>query len=101
MLRREGYDGSIAMVSADTDPPVDRPNLSKDYLAGEAQDDWIPLWPDDLYAERRIDLILSTRGRSNRTEARTVLSADGTRREYGALLIATGAEPNAAADSRS
>ena len=94
MLRREGYDGSIAMVSADTDPPVDRPNLSKDYLAGEAQDDWIPLWPDDLYAERHIDLVLSTQAVQMEPKMRTVLLADGTRREYGALLIATGAEPN-------
>src|SRR6202521_3469904 len=41
MLRRERYQGPIVLVSADEDPPVDRPNLSKDYLAGEAQDDWI------------------------------------------------------------
>ena len=45
MLRREGYEGPVTIVTADSDPPVDRPNLSKDYLAGEAQDDWIPLWP--------------------------------------------------------
>jgi len=94
MLRREGYDGSIAIVSADADPPVDRPNLSKDYLAGEAQDDWIPLWPDDLYAERHVDLALSTQAVQIEPETRTVLLADGTRREYGAVLIATGAEPN-------
>ena len=55
MLRRERYEGPIVMVSADEDPPVDRPNLSKDYLAGEAQDDWIPLWPAETVrsAERR------------------------------------------------
>ena len=41
-LRREGYDGPISMISADDDPPCDRPNLSKDYLAGEAQEDWMP-----------------------------------------------------------
>jgi apoptosis-inducing factor 3 len=94
MLRREGYDGSIAMISADTDPPVDRPNLSKDYLAGEAQDDWIPMWPDDLYGERRVDLVLSTQAVLIEPKTRAVVLADGTRREYGALLIATGAEPN-------
>ena len=42
-LRREGYGGQITMISADDSPPYDRPNLSKDYLAGEASDDWIPL----------------------------------------------------------
>ena len=43
MLRREGYDGALTMLSADDAPPADRPNLSKDFLAGTAQDDWIPL----------------------------------------------------------
>jgi 3-phenylpropionate/trans-cinnamate dioxygenase ferredoxin reductase subunit len=93
MLRRDGYDGSISMISADADAPVDRPNLSKDYLAGEAQDDWIPLWPPELYAERRIDLVLGTRAELIEPGTRTVLLEDGSRREFGALLIATGAEP--------
>ena len=93
MLRRERYDGPIAMVSADADPPVDRPNLSKDYLAGEAQADWIPLWPSDLYAERRVELILGTRAASIDPAARAVIFENGSRREYGALLIATGADP--------
>jgi NADPH-dependent 2,4-dienoyl-CoA reductase/sulfur reductase-like enzyme/nitrite reductase/ring-hydroxylating ferredoxin subunit len=92
-LRREGYDGPVSIVSADSDSPVDRPNLSKDYLAGEAQDDWLPLWPAELYAERRIDLALMTRAERIEPESHTVLLNDGSRREFGALLIATGAEP--------
>ena len=93
MLRREGYERPIAMISADLDPPVDRPNLSKDYLAGEAQDDWIPLWPPDLYAQRRIELLLGSRVSSIDPAARTVLLENGSRRDFGALLIATGADP--------
>src|SRR6185295_12240184 len=93
MLRREGYDGPVSIVSADADPPVDRPNLSKDYLAGEAQDDWIPMWPPELYAERRIDLSLNARVMLIEPEAQAVLLEDGSRREFGALLIATGADP--------
>ena len=37
MLRREGYDRPVTLLSADDAPPCDRPNLSKDYLAGTAQ----------------------------------------------------------------
>src|SRR5215831_1509079 len=92
MLRREGYDGSITMISADEDAPVDRPNLSKDYLAGEAQDDWIPLWPPDLYAERRVDLILRRRVSSIDVRSHHVVLDDGSQREFGSLLIATGAD---------
>ena len=93
MLRREAYHGPITMISADPDPPVDRPNLSKDFLAGEAKDDWIPMWPTDLYRERQIELLLHSPVSSIDTAARAVLLADGTRREFGSLLIATGADP--------
>jgi NADPH-dependent 2,4-dienoyl-CoA reductase/sulfur reductase-like enzyme/nitrite reductase/ring-hydroxylating ferredoxin subunit len=93
MLRREGYGGPVTMISADSDAPVDRPNLSKDYLAGEAQDDWMPLWPLDTYAERRVDLILRRRVSSIDVRSRHVVLDDGSQREFGALLIATGADP--------
>jgi NADPH-dependent 2,4-dienoyl-CoA reductase/sulfur reductase-like enzyme len=93
MLRRDGYDGPIAMISADADPPVDRPNLSKDYLAGEAQDDWMPMWPLDLYAERHIELLTGSRVASINPGARTILLENGSQRDFGALLLATGADP--------
>jgi len=93
MLRREGYEGPVTMISADQDPPVDRPNLSKDYLSGEAKDDWIPLWPRTLYAERHIDLQLGRRVTAIDTAARTVSLDDGSARSFGALLLATGADP--------
>ena len=93
MLRREKYQGPITMFSADADAPVDRPNLSKDYLAGEAKDEWIPLWPPELYAERHVDLELNSRVTSIDPAARTVSLDDGSRREFGALLVATGADP--------
>jgi NAD(P)H-nitrite reductase large subunit len=57
MLRREGYDGAVTIVSADDSPPCDRPNLSKDFLAGTAPDEWIPLRAAEYYGEHRIDLI--------------------------------------------
>jgi NADPH-dependent 2,4-dienoyl-CoA reductase/sulfur reductase-like enzyme/nitrite reductase/ring-hydroxylating ferredoxin subunit len=93
MLRRTGYDGPVTMISADTDPPVDRPNLSKDFLAGEAQDDWIPLWPNDFYQEQRIDLVLGRRVASIDPARHTVRLDDGSDRQYGSLLLATGADP--------
>src|SRR5712691_7551242 len=93
MLRRERYEGPIVLVSADDDPPVDRPNLSKDYLAGEAQDDWIPMWPSDAYAQRHIELLLGSRVSSIDSGGRTVLLENGSRRDFGALLIATDADP--------
>ena len=93
MVRRQGYAGPLTLISADADPPVDRPNLSKDFLAGDAQDDWIPLWPNDFYVEQRIDLVLGRRVSSIDTAQRIVRTDDGSERQYGSLLLATGADP--------
>lgn len=92
-LRREGYAGALTILSADDSPPVDRPNLSKDFLAGTAPDDWLPLRAPEFYAERRIELALDTRVSSIDVRQKRVLLENGTHRDFGALLIATGAEP--------
>jgi NADPH-dependent 2,4-dienoyl-CoA reductase/sulfur reductase-like enzyme len=92
-LRGEGYAGSVTLMSADASPPCDRPNLSKDYLAGTAEADWIPLRPLEFYQEHGIDLQLGTRVTSIEPGAHAVLLADGSRVHYGTLLLATGAEP--------
>jgi apoptosis-inducing factor 3 len=93
ILRRENYDGPITMISADDSPPSDRPNLSKDYLAGHAQADWIPLRSPEFYTEQHIELLLNTRVSSIDVARRKVLLDGGKEREFGALLIATGADP--------
>jgi NADPH-dependent 2,4-dienoyl-CoA reductase/sulfur reductase-like enzyme/nitrite reductase/ring-hydroxylating ferredoxin subunit len=93
MLRRQEYRGSIVMLSNDTAPPVDRPNLSKDYLAGSAPEDWLPLRPEVFYPEASIDLRLKTEVTSIDTKARNVVLADGKTVSYDRLLLATGAEP--------
>ena len=93
MLRREGYAGPVTMLSADDAAPYDRPNLSKDYLAGNAPEEWIPLRSSDFYAEQGIELKLATRVAAIDTKAHEVRLADGSGLRYGALLLATGAVP--------
>lgn len=93
MLRRCEYRGSIVMLSSETAPPVDRPNLSKDYLAGSAPEDWLPLRPDDYYANAAIELRLKAEVASIDTKARSVVVAGGETIAYDRLLLATGAEP--------
>jgi NADPH-dependent 2,4-dienoyl-CoA reductase/sulfur reductase-like enzyme/nitrite reductase/ring-hydroxylating ferredoxin subunit len=93
MLRREGYAGRVTMLSADESAPYDRPNLSKNYLAGSAPEDWIPLRPAGFYREQEIDLRLRARVVGVDTARRQVEMADGSRHAYDALLLATGAEP--------
>ena len=75
MLRRQEFRGSIVMLSDDAAPPVDRPNLSKDYLAGSAPEDWLPLRPDSFYAEAGIDLRLESNVASIDTESARMSSS--------------------------
>jgi NADPH-dependent 2,4-dienoyl-CoA reductase/sulfur reductase-like enzyme/nitrite reductase/ring-hydroxylating ferredoxin subunit len=92
MLRREGYAGPITMIDGDEDAPYDRPNLSKDYLAGNAPEEWIPLRPGGFYEEHGVRRILG-RATSIETERRTVHLSTGEEISYGTLLLATGATP--------
>ena len=93
MLRRHGYQGSLVMLSAETAAPVDRPNLSKDYLAGSAPEAWLPLRSPKYYEKNNIDLRLGTEVTSIDTAAREVLTAGGDKFAYDRVLLATGAEP--------
>jgi NADPH-dependent 2,4-dienoyl-CoA reductase/sulfur reductase-like enzyme/nitrite reductase/ring-hydroxylating ferredoxin subunit len=92
MLRRLGFDGRVLLIDPDRDSPYDRPNLSKDYLAGNAPEEWIPLRPEGFYAEHRIELV---RARATRIDAAAKrVELDGAEPvRYDALLLATGAEP--------
>jgi NADPH-dependent 2,4-dienoyl-CoA reductase/sulfur reductase-like enzyme len=81
------------MLSDDAAPPVDRPNLSKDYLAGSAPEDWLPLRPDDFYTDANIDLRLKTSVAAIDPKVRRVVLAGGGNLAYDRLLLATGAEP--------
>lgn len=93
MLRRQRYQGRIVMLSDDDAAPVDRPNLSKDYLAGSAPEEWVPLRDDGFYAEHAIDLRLKTSVTGLDTQARELTLADGSKLGFDRLLLATGAEP--------
>lgn len=93
MLRRQEFRGSIVILSNDAAPPVDRPNLSKDYLAGSAPEDWLPLRPDSFYAEASIDLWLNSNVTSIDAKARDVTVSGGDTISYDRLLLAPGAEP--------
>ena len=93
MLRREGYDGPVTLIGADESLPCDRPNLSKDYLAGNAPEEWILLRPPEFYREQKIDALTNTTVRDVDPKAKQVTLSDGRSLGYGALLLATGAQP--------
>ena len=92
-LRREGYEGRVTLYDPDPDAPYDRPNLSKDYLAGAASEDWIPLHPAEFYRDHGIDIVHGRRVAALEPKARRIRLDDGSTMEFVALLLATGATP--------
>jgi NADPH-dependent 2,4-dienoyl-CoA reductase/sulfur reductase-like enzyme/nitrite reductase/ring-hydroxylating ferredoxin subunit len=90
-LRLRGYKGQIVMIGGEA--PVDRPNLSKDYLAGNAPEEWMPLRPSEWFAENGIELQLGTKVIAIDPQKRIVTLENGRTYDYDRLLLATGAEP--------
>ena len=93
MLRREGYRGAITLVGTEANSPIDRPNLSKEYLAGGMPEDWLWLMPETYFHDHDIDLLTGVAVTAIDPSQRRVMLADGRALGYGALLLATGAEP--------
>ncbi|HVU30147.1 MAG TPA: FAD-dependent oxidoreductase [Sphingomicrobium sp.] len=93
-LRRRGFEGEVTILSADQDAPCDRPNLSKDFLAGSAPEEWLWLRGDDWYSGNAIDLRLGTVVTGIDQAAGIVSTESGEQFPYDRLLLATGSEPN-------
>jgi NADPH-dependent 2,4-dienoyl-CoA reductase/sulfur reductase-like enzyme/nitrite reductase/ring-hydroxylating ferredoxin subunit len=92
-LRVEGYEGTITVVDPDPDAPYDRPNCSKDYLAGTAQEEWMPLRTPEFDRDCKVERLSGRRVKLLRPRERQVVVDDGRTLRYGALLLATGATP--------
>jgi NADPH-dependent 2,4-dienoyl-CoA reductase/sulfur reductase-like enzyme/nitrite reductase/ring-hydroxylating ferredoxin subunit len=92
-LREHGFAGELTMISSDADAPYDRPNVSKDYLAGTAEPEWMPLKNDAFYRDLKITLKLGTVVRSVDSSSRSLALESGEALSYDKLLLATGAEP--------
>jgi len=90
-IRRNGYAGPISLIGEEA--PVDRPNVSKDYLAGTAPEEWMPLRSEGFYTDAGIDLITGETVTSIDPDGHKVHLSDGRTLSYGALLLATGATP--------
>ncbi len=92
-LRQAGYTGSITMIGAESSGPVDRPNLSKDFLAGNAPKEWIPLGGDAHWEELDVELVVSDPVVAIDRREQKVQTESGKSFSYERLLYATGAEP--------
>lgn len=121
-LRAEGYDGQIVMVGRESDPPYERPLLTREFLlptragapatAGTNASAASPAAPDfpapagtsatapaarlrsaDWFAANDVELLLGTEVSGLDPRHRRVRLSSGRRLAYGRLLIATGGRP--------
>lgn len=91
-LREESFHGRIALISDDDRAPYDRPNCSKEYLAGEAPGEWMPLRPKSFFEEHGIELMFR-RVRQVDVPSRRIEFEDGQTLQADAILLATGGAP--------
>ena len=92
-LRQQGFAGSICLAGRETDPPYERPPLSKDYLAGEKSFERLLIRPLSFWAEREIALTLGRQIVAVDAQAKMATFEDGETLGYGALVWAAGGEP--------
>ncbi|GAB4377959.1 MAG: FAD-dependent oxidoreductase [Calditrichia bacterium] len=92
-LRENGFEGRILMITQENRAPYDRPNLSKDYLQGEAEKEWMPLRPQSFYEEYGIHLLMRKRISQIDISRNQITFEDQSTLTYDKLLIATGGSP--------
>ncbi len=92
-LREDGFTGRLVLITRETQLPYDRPNLSKDYLQGNAEPEWIPLRSDDFFAEHDIEVIQGREITHVDAAQKAITFADGEILRCDALLLATGGAP--------
>ncbi len=92
-LRQQGFAGDIVIIGEEPHVPYQRPPLSKKFLIGELPLERVYLRPPKFYRDNNIELLLDTRVVALRRREHEIVLADGRRRHYDKLLLATGSSP--------
>lgn len=92
-LRQNEFEGSILMIGRDSEPPYERPPLSKEYLARDKEFERIYIRPPQFWADKGVDLRLGATVTAVDPAAHTLTLADGGTVEYGKLIWAAGGDP--------
>ena len=92
-LREDGFQGRVLMITREDRLPYDRPNLSKDYLQGHAEPEWMPLRPDEFFTDYDIEVMRGKDASRIDAATRAIGFSDGSSLTYDALLVATGGAP--------
>ncbi|MEO6388407.1 MAG: FAD-dependent oxidoreductase [Croceibacterium sp.] len=91
-LRQQGFAGSILMVGRDSEPPYERPPLSKDYLAGEKAFERMLVRPPEFWAERGVTLLLERNVAKVDPQAKSLAVSGGETITYETLIWSAGGD---------
>ncbi|GAB5486984.1 MAG: FAD-dependent oxidoreductase [Parasphingorhabdus sp.] len=92
-LRQLKYDGSILIISAESDPPYERPPLSKEYLSDEKTFERLYIKPPEYWGKSGIELMLDSEVVKVTPNAKTISLKDGSTLTYQNLIWAAGGKP--------
>ena len=93
-LRQHGFEGQLLMITKEAETPYDRPNCSKEYLMGEAPDEWMFLRSPDFYDNLDIERLHETTVSEVDAVSRTITLEDGERLAFDGIVLCTGGIPN-------
>lgn len=92
-LRQLGFEGTIALIGRESEPPYERPPLSKEYMLGEKEWERLLIRPADFWAGKGIELLLNAEVTAVAASERQVTLGDGRVVGFGELIWATGGDP--------
>jgi 3-phenylpropionate/trans-cinnamate dioxygenase ferredoxin reductase component len=89
-LRQEGFDGRVILIGAESQPPYERPPLSKEYLRSESSFEQALVQPPDFYGENGIETRYGVRATRVDAAEKVVELGEGESVAYDKLLVVTG-----------
>jgi 3-phenylpropionate/trans-cinnamate dioxygenase ferredoxin reductase subunit len=92
-LREQGFDGRVVLVGKEVHLPYERPPLSKDYLAGNAERTSFEVHDEAWYTAHEVELRLGTEVIGVDRTGHELELSDGSQLSYTKLLLATGSSP--------
>src|SRR6185369_3937510 len=92
-LRQNGFTGTVTMVGRESEPPYERPPLSKEYFAREKTFDRLYIRPPAFWDEKDIHLHLNTEVVAVDPAKKELSLSSGKTLGYGKLVWATGGDP--------
>lgn len=92
-LRKLNFKGRITIISQSSLSPIDRPNISKEYLEGISDPSWMPLRSTKWFERKKIELKLNSEVIGIDPKNKTVSTQKGDLYKFDKLFISTGSSP--------